>query len=75
MERTTEVELKPCRNRERERSMAASDLTWRRLDAIESERLLELDILVSWIRFVGGGEGGGYQRLRRRFWDEDSKGP
>ena len=55
MERTTEVELKPCRNRERERSMAASDLTWWRVDAIESEALLKLDILVSWTRFVGGG--------------------
>jgi hypothetical protein len=35
--------------------MAASGLTWRRADAIESEAVLELEILVSWTRFVGGG--------------------
>jgi hypothetical protein len=41
--------------------MAASDLTWWRVDAIESEALLELEILVSWIRFVGGGDIRGFE--------------
>jgi hypothetical protein len=47
--------------------MAASDLTWRRVDAIESEALLELEILVSWTSFRGSW-GGGISEASKTVW-------
>jgi hypothetical protein len=53
--------------------MAASDLTWWRVDAIEWEALLKLEILVPWTRFVGWG--GNIRGFEDGFGNEDSKGP